>query len=258
MEKSNIVKSVEKALCIMDLLCDADELSLGEISQKLLLDKGTAHRLIATLKSSGYVEQNLANKKYSISFKIFEMGSKTVDKRGLRKTAEPFIEECSKQVGETVNLGIRNKSNIIYIDKIESHETIKVGLSIGKRIPLYCTGLGKVLLAFYDMELLDTILSEQEFISFTSHTVKNKEDLLKQLIKIRNDRFFIDYEEYIEGLICIAAPIFDYLNEPVAAISISIPKYRYDNKDKEIDYSKIVIDTANKISTKLGYKNGGV
>jgi DNA-binding IclR family transcriptional regulator len=262
MEKSNNVKSVEKALQILNVLSDADELSLGEISQQLKIDKGTTHRLTATLRSSGYVEQNTKNKKYSLSFKVFEMGNKTVDKRGLRKTAEPFIEECSKLVGETVNLGIRHKSNVIYIDKIESHETIKVGLSIGKKIPLYCTGLGKVMLAFYKSDLLESIIADQEFVNFTSHTVKSKSELMFQLRKIRTDGYFIDFEEYIEGLICIAAPIFDYLNEPIAAISISIPKYRFDinfdnNNNNKIDYSKIVIDTANKISTKLGYKNGG-
>jgi DNA-binding IclR family transcriptional regulator len=257
MEKTNNVKSVEKALLILDVLSDADELSLSEISQQLQIDKGTTHRLTATLRSAGYVEQNIKNKKYSLSFKVFEMGNKTVDKRGLRKTAEPFIEDCSKLVGETVNLGIRHKSNVIYIDKIESHETIKVGLSIGKKIPLYCTGLGKVMLAFYKIDLLESILSDQIFVEFTTHTVKNKNALMEQLRKIRKDGYFIDFEEYIEGLICIAAPIFDYLNEPVAAISISIPKYRFDNNDNKINYSKIVIDTANKISTKLGYKNGG-
>lgn len=253
--KSNSVKSVDKALSIIDSLSDFDELSLGDISQIMKLDKATSHRLIGTLKNAGYIDQNPLNKKYSLSYKLFEIGNKIIDKKGLRKIAEPFIEDCSRQVGETVNLGIRNKGNIIYIDKIESHETIKVGLHIGKKIPLYCTGLGKVILAFYSKEEFDGIITSSDFIMFTKHTVKDKDQLESQLKRIREDGYFIDNEEYIDGLVCIAAPIFDHQRHPIAAISISVPKYRYDTKENKEEYTELITETAKKISEKFGYKS---
>ncbi len=252
-ERTNRVRSLEKALNILEVLNQEHELSLGEISDRLNMDKGTTHRLIRTLKHSGYIDQNLMNRKYANSIKLFEMGSNVVDKRGLRKTAEPFIEEAALLAGETINLGVIFENHIIYIDKIEGHETIKVGLNIGKRIPIYCTGLGKAILAFTQPNAVDGLLKDMVFEKFTLKTVLNRIELDKQLEDIRRNGFCIDDEEYVEGLICIAAPIFDHSGEPVAAISVSLPKYRYKEAIRLKDFSGIAKETALKISEKLGY-----
>lgn len=253
-ENGNRVRSIEKALSILEVLNQDQELSLGEISEKLNMDKGTTHRLIGTLKHSGYVDQNPINRKYTNSFKLFEMGNNVVDKKGLRKAAEPFIEEAALLAGETINLGIIFENHIIYIDKIESHETIKVGLNIGKRIPIYCTGLGKVMLAFTEPKVVNRILKDVVFETFTSKTVKSRQELDDQFSEIQKSGYCMDDEEYVEGLICIAAPIFDHSGEPVAAMSISVPKYRYTEAIKNKDFTAIAIATAYKISKKLGYK----
>lgn len=252
-EKNNRVRSIEKALNILEVLNQDQELSLGEISERLGMDKGTAHRLIGTLRHAGYIDQNLKNKKYTNSFKLFEMGSNVVDKKGLRKTAEPFIEEAALLAGETINLGVLYENHIIYIDKIESHEMIKVGLNIGKRIPTYCTGLGKAILAFSAIKVIDEVLSDVDYHQYTDKTVKNRHDLNRQLEEIRLNGYCIDDEEYVEGLVCVAAPIFDRTGEPVAAISISVPKYRYLEGVRNKDFIGIAKQTSVKISKKLGY-----
>jgi IclR family KDG regulon transcriptional repressor len=252
--QNNRVRSIEKALRILEVLNQDYELSLGEISEKLGMDKGTTHRLIGTLKHAGYIDQNPHNRKYANSIKLFEMGNHAVDKKGLRKTAEPFIEEAAHLAGETINLGVLYENHVIYIDKIESHETIKVGLNIGKRIPVYCTGLGKTILAFSSAKAVDAILREITYEAFTQNTVKNRETLKKQLEDIKKQGFCIDDEEYVEGLVCIAAPIFDHSGEPVAAVSISVPKYRYIESCKQKDFTKIVTATAVKISQSLGFR----
>lgn len=253
LERNNRVRSIEKALSILEVLNQDHELSLGEISIRLNMDKGTVHRLIGTLKHSGYIDQNPNNRKYANSFKFFEMGNNVVDKKGLRKTAEPLIEEAALLAGETINLGVLYESHIIYIDKIESHETIKVGLNIGKRIPVYCTGLGKVILAFSPKKVVDSILKDISFEAFTQKTVKNRQELNNQLEEIRKRGYCMDDEEYVEGLICVAAPIFDHSGEPVAAISISVPKYRYTESIRITDFTAIAIETAKNISRKLGH-----
>ena len=252
--RNNRVRSIEKALRILEILNLDYELSLGEISEKLGIDKGTTHRLIATLKHAGYIDQNPINRKYANGIKLFEMGSNAVDKRGLRRMAEPFIEEAAFLAGETINLGVRHDDYIIYIDKIESHETIKVGLNIGKRIPIYCTGLGKAILAFSAEKTIESILEGLVFESFTRNTVKTREALKMQLADIKKQGFCIDDEEYVEGLICIAAPILDHSAEPIAAVSIAVPKYRYVESSKTKDFGAIVTATAGKISQSLGHR----
>jgi DNA-binding IclR family transcriptional regulator len=166
--------------------------------------------------------------------------------------AEPFIKEAATLAGETINLGVQHEGNIIYIDKIETSETIKVGLNIGRRIPSYCTGLGKAILAFLSPERREELLSGVEFYAYTPHTVGDRESLDRQLAMIREQGYCIDDQEYVDGLICIAAPVFDHNNEPIAAVSVSIPKYRYDGIGKKIDYISIAKKAASKISGELG------
>jgi IclR family KDG regulon transcriptional repressor len=253
-EKSNAVKSVLKALMILDELNKADELSLGELSQRLSIDKATVHRLVNTLKEAGYVNQNKENKKYFNSFKLFEIGSRAIGKTGLRKVARPYLEELASITKETVNLGVRTDTRILYIDKIESNSTIKVGLDIGTSVPSYCSGMGKTILAFTALDELGSILDQIDYRQYTENTITDREKLLEALKDIRNTGYSIDDEEFVEGLICFGAPVFDYSGHILAAISVACPKYRYD-KEKHMEmYCRLVKETAERISEDLGYK----
>ncbi len=158
--KSNSVKSVMKAFLIMEELDKSGELSIGELSERLLMDKATVHRLVTTIKDAGYVNQNQNSKKYSNSLKLLAMGNRVMDKTGIRHISRPYMEELAEKTGETINLGVRVENKIIYIDKLESSSTIKVGLGIGTSVPSYCSGLGKAILAFTSDEQKEEILDE--------------------------------------------------------------------------------------------------
>ncbi|WZL71657.1 IclR family transcriptional regulator [Clostridiaceae bacterium 35-E11] len=253
-ERSNVVKSVLKALDILEVLDKKHEIGISEISEILHWDKSTVHRLISTLKQKGYVVQNPLNQKYSNSFKLFEMGNNVVERLGLRRQAQPFLERLAVLTQETVNLAIMDGSSIIYIDKIESQATIKVDLSIGKKLPIYCTGLGKVMLAYKSREAVEKLLEKEAFVKYTKNTIENLEGLFEQLEQIRKQGYCIDEEEYVEGLQCIAAPVKDYSGLVIAAISVAMPKYRYDEGEKEIGYTKIVKDITDQFSKELGYR----
>ncbi|MCG8484809.1 MAG: IclR family transcriptional regulator [Clostridia bacterium] len=252
-ERTNIVKSIVKAFDILELLDKRNELGITEISEALGLDKSTVHRLISTLKEKGYVVQNASNNKYSNSFKLFEMGNNVVERLGFRRQAQPYLEHLARVTNETVNLAIMYDSNIIYIDKIESSATIKVDLNVGKKLPAYCTGLGKAMLAFMSQEKMEKIMADVEFIQYTNKTVADYPELLEQLKAIKQQGYSIDDEEYVEGLKCVSAPIFSYSGEVIAAISVAIPKYRYDEGEKNIGYANIIKKTAMSLSKELGY-----
>lgn len=253
-ENSGNVKSVIKAFLIMEELDKSGELGIGEISERLGMDKATVHRLINTVKEAGYVNQNQENKKYSNSLKLLAMGNRVMEKTGVKRIARPWIEELAEKTGETVNLGIRVDNKIIYVDKLESCSTIKVGLGIGVSVPSYCSGLGKAILAYTPEEELQHIISSIHFEKFTDRSITDRSLLMEELHRIRDRGYAVDDEEYVDSLICIAAPIFDYHGNPVAAISVSSPKYRYD-ADRHLDfYSGLVMDAAKKISSMLGYK----
>ena len=253
-DNTNNVKSVMKAFLIMEELDKAGELSIGDLSERLLMDKATVHRLINTIKDAGYVNQNFDNKKYSNSLKLLAMGNRVMDKAGVRHISRPFVEELAGKTGETINLGVQLGNKVIYVDKLESSSTIKVGLGIGTSVPSYCSGLGKAILAFTADDELQDILDSISFEKFTDRSITEKSKIMEEFQKIRGRGYSMDDEEYVIGLVCIAAPIFDYHGKPVAAISVSFPKYRYDASKHLALYSGLVKEAAHKISAKFGYK----
>lgn len=253
-DKSNTVKSVIKAFMIMEELDKSGELSIGDLSERLDMDKATVHRLISTVREVGFVCQNPDNKKYSNSLKLLAMGNRVVDKTGIKHVSRPIVEELAEKTGETINVGIHVGNKIIYIDKLESSSTIKVGLGIGVSVPSYCSGLGKAMLAFTAEEELTQILDGISFKKYTDSSITDRSMMLGELRKTRARGYSVDDEEYVIGLICIAAPIFDYHGNPVAAISVSSPKYRFDQSRHLRLYSGLVTDAARKISKQLGHR----
>lgn len=252
-DTKNHVKSVLKAFSILEELDSAGELSIGELSSRLSMDKATVHRLVSTLKYAGYVSQNKDNKKYSNSFKLLAMGNRVMEKTGIKRIARPYLDELSRLTGETVNLGIKAGDRIIYIDKIESKSTIKVGLDIGTSLPMHCTGIGKAYLPFMPEDEIEELISNTVFEKFTKHSIEDKDTLRAVLKETRERGYSIDDEEYVIGLICFGAPIFDYHGNPIAAISVSCPKYRYIESKHQKMYSNYILDAASKISRQMGY-----
>lgn len=249
----NHVKSVLKAFSIMEELDQAGELSIGEISERLSMDKATVHRLINTAKDAGYINQNLGNKKYANSFKLLDMGNRVMERTGVKNVARPFLENLWEATGETINLGISVNRKIIYIDKIESSLTIKVGQDIGTTVPIYCSGLGKAILAFTPEEEQINMLDNVILNKHTHNTIISKDKLIEALRMVRDAGYSIDDEEYVVGLICVSAPIFNYHKVPIAAISISCPKYRFDESSHLQQFTTLVKDAALKISRQMGY-----
>jgi DNA-binding IclR family transcriptional regulator len=239
----------------MEELDKSGELSIGDLSERLKMDKATVHRLINTIKEAGYVDQNPENKKYSNGLKLLAIGNRVMEKTGIKHISRSYIEELSEKTGETANLGVRIGNKIYYVDKLESNSTIKVSQSIGTNVPCYCSGLGKAILAFIEEALVQDILDGVSFEKHTDHSIVDKTLLMEEFKRIKERGYSVDDEEYVVGLICIGAPIFDYHGNPIAALSVSIPKYRYDENSHLDVYSKLVMEEARKISKRLGYQS---
>lgn len=252
-KRSNLVKSIIKAIDIIKILSKEHELGITEIANMLDLDKSTVYRIISTLKEKDMVTQNPTTQKYRNSLKLFELGNKTVEDLGLRRVAQPILKELAETTKETVNLAILDGEYVVYIDKIETPATIKVDLPIGKRLPSYSTGLGKAMLAYLPKEKLEKILSTIRYEKYTHKTLLNKEDILKELYETRKKGYSFDDEEYIEGLKCIAVPILDYKGEAIAAISVAVPLYRYE-KFKKSGFKDLIINNGFLLSNMFGYK----
>ena len=254
-KNSGYVQSIERAMSIIEVLDEHGELGISEISDELGLEPSTVHRIVSTLKGLGYVNQNRENHKYSNSFKLFEIGNNVVKSLCLKKQAMPFMRELSDKTNEAVNLAVMDGKYVIYIDKIESQSTIRVDLSVGKRMPTYCTGLGKIMLAYMPETKVRELLEDEPFVRFTKNTVPDLETLFQHLARIRKQGYCIDNEEYIEGLFCVAAPVWGHSGEVLAALSVAVPKFLYADTERLFAIRDLVIDVAKRFSTTLGYKS---
>lgn len=247
------VQSVERALIIMESLAKSqDGLTITEISNKVDLHKSTVHRLLATLIKMGYAAQNKNTGTYDITLKLFEMGYDKVQKADVLALAKPYIKELMTLSKETIHLVLREKAEIIYIDKVESKNTIRMHSSIGRRSPVYCTSVGKAMLAYLEEEEVREIWEMSDIQKLTEYTITNFDRMSEELEQIRARGYAVDEQENELGIRCIGAPIFDHNQEVVAAISISGPALRV-TKERIKELGEAVKQYSLHISRELGY-----
>lgn len=248
------VQSLDRALDILERLVEADEpVGVTELSNSLALHKSTVYRLLSTLRYRGYVEQDIKTNNYKIGLKLFELGSIVLHKMDLRTQVKPFIENLMQETKETIHLGIFDDYEVVYIDKVESSETIRMYSKVGRRVPAHCTSLGKVLLAFAPEEVVRKTIESKGLPNFTETTITDPDSLQVHLKKIRELGYSIDNEEQERNIRCIAGPIFNYDGTILASFSISGPVIRM-TESRVQELAELVKQYSGKISAAFGYK----
>ena len=246
-----LIQSVIRTLKILNCFEQDKELQIAEISNRVGIGKSTAHHLLMTLKEMQFVKQDPRTKAYSLGIQVFKLGYAYFHQMDLVKAARPFLQILSDRTQETVHLAELLGDEVIYLDKIESLQSILTRSRIGTTKPAYCTGLGKALLAWQKDELLHQIVDRINLQSHTEKTIVDRSMLLEELEQCRRRGYSIDDEEIEIGLFCVAAPIFDISGNGVAAVSISCPKYRIEGRMDEL--VSLVMQTARDISGQLGH-----
>jgi len=199
------IKVLNKSLSILEILLQqGSAMNMTELSDKLKLYPSTIHRILDTLKYRGYVEQDPHTQKYQLGLKALELGMAKLHQMDLVREATPYLRELVKQCNETVHLGVLEDGEVLYLAKEESSQTIRMISYVGKRAPLHCTSLGKVILA--SAEERKKILGKKVFPRFTENTITDKGELEKELGKVREQGFALDREENEKDVRCVAAP----------------------------------------------------
>lgn len=218
---TGIVQSLERALNIMDILSTCPEgLSIKDLSNETGLHKSTIHRLLQTLRSKNYVYQDHRTERYHLGAKILEMSANMLEGSDIRSIAKPVLENLCMNIHETVHLSILDGSNAVYIDKLDDpNRVLRMYSQIGKRIPVFCSAVGKALVAWLDKRELQKVLDGIQYEQKTQFTVMDHESFLAELNHVRNCGYAIDWAEHEEDIFCVAAPVFDREKRVVAAIS---------------------------------------
>ena len=247
------VQTLDRALDIIELLSTEHEsLGVTEIGQRLGLHKSTVHRLLSALAERGYIDKDEKYGAYKLGLKFIEISSLFLNTLELKTEAQPYLRRLAETVGQPVHLAILSGGEAIYIDKVEAVNSIRMYSQIGRRVPVYCSAIGKVLLSGLEPGRLDAVLNGMEICSYTDNTVKTKDELLKHINRTRELGWAIDDEEHEHGVRCIAAPVFDYTGRVIAAVSVSGDK-RVINRDRDEEINRYVTDTAWNVSKRMGY-----
>jgi IclR family transcriptional regulator, pca regulon regulatory protein len=254
MKTRNFVESLSRGLSILSLLAETSlPLTLTELSQRLGLSLGAIQRLTYTLQELGYIERDATNKTFRLGPKTLSMDFRATRDLDLEKLAYPYLEEASREIGETVNLAIVDGKEIVYVGRHVSRRTLSVSIQIGSRRPLHCTSMGKVILAFMPEEQRGKVLGSLKLTSFTTRTMTRIRDLRRCLEMVRLQGFAISNEEMEVGVRSVAAPIRNSTGGVFSAVNIAVPTIRVSLKRLETELAGKVMEISEKISLLLGY-----
>ena len=248
-------KSASRSMDILNLLAKSRKpLTQLEVSQMLDLPKSSTFELLYTLLEKGILEfDNKDLKTFKLSLRVFEIGMTVLENAELPRIARPILEKLSSEIGETVFLAVENVDEIVYLDRIEEHTSITSSVGLGIRRPMYCTALGKAMLATYSETRIKDIwdMVDPKAI-YTKNTISNYDDFIVDLQATRKRGYAIDNREVEDKTFCVAAPIYGRADTAVGAISIAIVYLKADKKKVAI-LGKAIMNSALAISKRLGF-----
>ena len=252
-ETKNPVQSAERIFQVMKMLAENGEMGLMEISAALDLHKSTVHRLLMSLVYMGYAKQDETTQKYMLSYKIVNMAGKILDRMDILQVAKPYLERLSDLSGEAVHLVQREGNHILYIYKIEAKVgTIRMVSHVGMIHPMYCSGVGKAIMATLPEREVKQIWNESVIEKKTDKTVTDYDEMQKLLEEVRKNGYALDDEENEKGVRCIAACLHGYQNEVKYAFSISGPTSRM-TRERVMELAVDVKKVQEELSRELGY-----
>jgi DNA-binding IclR family transcriptional regulator len=248
-------QSVEKVLIILKNLSQQKEpIKLSDLADELNMSQSTLLRYLLTLQKAGYVEQDRVTTRYYLTLKICQLADNLSNNIRIGDVAVPIMKQISIELKETVCFAVEKDSMIVYVDVVFGPQQILRSMQrIGNIAPMYCTGIGKLMLLNKSDEELDEYIRSHEFERFTDNTVTSGDELKIELDTVRKLGYALDNEECEIGAKCIAVPIMDYKGKIVAGLSVTgfVFSITEDFINMNIDYLN---QMANIISRKLGYK----
>jgi IclR family KDG regulon transcriptional repressor len=248
-----VVKSVYRAVKILDFLSSQSEKSVTEISKSLNFPKSSVHEIISTLLEEGILGKDSDRNRYSLGLKLFELGKQAQANLEISKVAIPSLRGLHEQLDETVHLTLLDGKEVLYIECFESTKRLRTYSVIGVRAPLHCTAVGKAILAYLDEGEVEEVIQSMGLPRFTDNTITDREALKREIRKIKGCGFATDNMEHEEGVCCVGAPIRNHTGKVVASISVSGPSQRMTSSRLE-EFAPLVMDRAAEISRRLGYK----
>jgi IclR family KDG regulon transcriptional repressor len=249
-----LIQSVSRALDILEAFAvGQEELGVTELSRKLKLHKNNVFRLLATLETRGYVEQDKETGNYRLGMKTFEVASVFLHHLGLAKQARPVLEQLAAETGETAYLAVLEGPWAVCVDMVETSHAVRVVPQLGRRLAAHATALGKIQLAFRPQEELEQLWKQHELTAVTSRAITDPARLGELLAQAAAQEFALEDEEYAPGVRGAAAPVRDYQKRVVGAVGVVGPVLRLTLERLHGELTPRVRVAAQNVSKRLGY-----
>ncbi|MEM7410075.1 MAG: IclR family transcriptional regulator [Myxococcota bacterium] len=252
------IQTVSNALRLLDTFREEDEIGVAELARRLRLHKNNVFRLLATLEQSGYIEQCPTTDRYRLGLACHALGQAFSRARPLLERGRPVLAKLLEASGETVHLAVRDGFEVVHLDGRAPQREITTGVRTGRRAPLHCTALGKVLLGCSPERLWgsfeEAIVSRGKLPQRTSKTIEHRDKFFEHLHSVASHGYALDLGEFEVGLGCAAAPIHSEDGEVVAALSVSAPLFRCGEEGVAGDLRRQVVTAAEELSAAMGYQ----
>lgn len=243
-------QTLERALTILDFVGERPR-RITEIATFLDVHHSTALRLLHSLRKHGFVSE-LPDHSYRLGSAVFRLGFHALEAMDLRSIAKPFMSELNDKSGETIHLGTLENKDVVYVEKCDAKYNVRMHSRIGAAAPLYCTGVGKGILAFLPADRRLDLLKSVDLVARTSNTLTSIDAIEQDLAATRKRGYAIDDEENEPDIHCVSGPIFNGANEVLGAISLSAPITRVD-RSTLLSFVPDVLEAAQQVSRELGW-----
>jgi len=243
------VAAVERAFTVLDAVADGGELGTNEIARRTGINASTVSRLLATLASARFVEHVPETGRYRLSLRLIELGNSVLGRLDLRTLARPHLQALVRETGETATLSAPGEHDAITVDFAHSSSVVQSVAQLGRPSVGHATAVGKVMLAFGDVEL-----PAEPFTSFTSRTITTRERLVEELALVRGCGFAEAREEREEGLAAVAAPVWGSTAELVGIIGVQGPASRFDARALRAA-ATVLLEHTVAVSIALGWRS---
>jgi len=228
------------------------ELGVSELARRLGLGKSTAHRLVATLAAEHLLEQNRETGKYRLGLAIYDLGASVSAHFALHEAALPSMAHLRNTTGETVHLAVLDGREVVYIDRLDSPDSVRMFLEVGRRNWAHCTATGKVLLAHVPEDRLDRLLAGWELKDRTPYTITDHHLLRDELREVRRTGWAQNRRESVVGSLSVGAPVRNAMGDVVAAMSVAGPARRMDPAMDRITME--LLEAAAAASRRMGHR----
>jgi len=222
----------------------------ADLQASLDFPKATLHRILGSLHQNGMVRLDENNQAYLVSYRLLELANMAWKQSDVREIAQQSMIDLAELTNESVQLAVLVETNAVYLSQIESQQSVRYTVSVGDKSPIYCSGVGKALLAALPEDKRTALVESIEFKRYTQQTITSPLALLNQLREINKTGFAVDTEEHQHGIRCVASAILDSSGMPVAAISVTAPNFRVTENDIN-DWGMRLKQAAETISERL-------